>query len=76
MRLSVVVRETFRKAVKNLISQFKKSEVVEHFTKPGIAKSTIYKTITHMQIGGLIKDYEKTGRSTKWTIAKKKQLKR
>ena len=76
MRLSVAERETFRKAVKNLISQFKKSEVDEHFTKQGIAQSRIYKTITRMQIGGPIKDNKKTGHSTKWTGAKKKQLKR
>ena len=75
MRLSLAERETFRKAVENLISQFKKSEVVEHFTKQGIARSNIYNTITRMQIGGQIKDNKKIGRSTKWTIAKKKQLK-
>ena len=50
MGLSVTERENFRKAFKNMISQMKKSEIVEHFTKQGIA-STIYNTINRIQNG-------------------------
>ena len=56
MRLSVTERENFRKAVKNMISQMKKSELVAHFTNQGIARSTIYNTINRIQNGGPTKD--------------------
>ena len=46
MRLSVTERETFRKAVENMISQMKKSDLFAHFTKQGINKNTIYKRST------------------------------
>jgi hypothetical protein len=56
MGLSVSEREAFRKTVKNMISQMAKSDIVAHFTKQGIARSTIYNTINRIQIGDQIKD--------------------
>ncbi|RMZ93676.1 hypothetical protein BpHYR1_008362 [Brachionus plicatilis] len=41
MGLSVSEREAFPKAVKNIISQMTKSELVAHFIKQGISRSTI-----------------------------------
>ena len=76
MRLSVTERETFRKAVKNMISQMKKSYLVAHFTKQGIARRRIYNTINRIQNGEPIKDNKTTGRPTTWTTATKKKLKR
>ncbi|RNA18632.1 hypothetical protein BpHYR1_020238 [Brachionus plicatilis] len=51
MGLSVSEREVFRKTVKNLISQMTKSDLVAHFTKQGIARSTIYNTINQILYG-------------------------
>ena len=76
MGLSGTERESFRKTVKNMISQMKKSDLVAHFTKQGIARSTIYTTINRIQSGEPIKDKKRTGRPTTWTAAKKKKLKR
>ena len=76
MGLPVTERENFRKAVENMIAQMKKSELVAHFTKQGIARSTIYNTINRIQNVGPTKDNKRTGRPTTWTNAKKKKLKR
>ena len=40
MRLNAADREYLRKRVKNLIPQMKKSEIVKHFEKEGIARRT------------------------------------
>ncbi|RNA14414.1 glucosylceramidase 4 [Brachionus plicatilis] len=48
MGLSVSEREAFRKAVKNMISQMTKSDLVAYFTKQGISRSTIYNAINHL----------------------------
>ncbi|RNA43264.1 hypothetical protein BpHYR1_022917 [Brachionus plicatilis] len=53
MGLSVSEREAFRKAVKNLVTQMTKSDLVAHFTKQGIVPSTIYNAINRIQIGDL-----------------------
>ena len=63
MRLSVTERENSRKAVKNMISQMIKSELVAHFIKHGIARSTIYNTINRIQNGGPTKDNKLEKRS-------------
>ena len=49
MRLNVNEREGLRKRVLNLIPQMKKSEIVDHFVKEGLPKSTIYDTINRMR---------------------------
>ena len=49
MRLNVAEREAFRERVKKVISHMKKSEIVEHFTKEGVARRTIYNTIDRLQ---------------------------
>ena len=72
MGLSVTERENFRKAVKNMISQMTKSDLVAHFTKQEIARSTVYNTINRIQIGEPIKDNKRTGGPTIWTAATKK----
>ncbi|RMZ95774.1 hypothetical protein BpHYR1_039458 [Brachionus plicatilis] len=51
MGLPVSEREAFRKAVKTMISQMTKSDLVAHFIKEGIAPSTIYNAINRIQIG-------------------------
>jgi len=63
MRLSVTERENFRKAVKNMISQMAKSDIVVHLTKQGIARITIYNTINRIQNGGPTKDNKLEKRS-------------
>lgn len=76
MRLSVVEREALRKRVKNLIPHTSRSEIVGHFVKEGIARSTIYDTIERMQTTQAITDKKKTGRPSSWTAARKAKLKR
>ncbi len=48
MVLTFTELEALRKRVKILLPQMKKSEIVEHFTKEGIARSTIYATINRI----------------------------
>jgi transposase len=74
MGLSVSERETFRKAVKKMISQMTKSDIVAHFTKQEIGRSTIYNTINRIQIVDWLKDNKRTGRPT--TAPRKKIIKR
>ena len=76
MRLNKTDREEFRRKVKILIPQMKKSEIVNHFQKEGYPRRTIYDSINRMQLGGTINDENKTGRPTSWTPARKNQLKR
>ena len=64
MRLNKTEREEFRKRVKMLIPQMKKSKIVNHFQKEGYRRRTIYDTINRMQLGGKINDKKKTGRAT------------
>jgi hypothetical protein len=53
----------------------KKSEIVEHFCKEGIARQTVYNAIHKLQTVQPIKDNARTGRPTSWTPAKKAKLK-
>ena len=76
MRINVADREYLRKRVQILIPKMKKSEIVKHFEKEGIARQTIYDTINRMQNEGSVKDKKKTGRPTSWTPARKSQLKK
>ena len=76
MKLNVADRENRRKRVKILSPQMKKSVIVRHFEKEGIARRTIYETISRMQNEESIKDKNKTGRPTSWTAARKRKLKR
>lgn len=76
MRLNVAEREAFRERVKKVISHMKKSEIVEHFTKEGVARRTIYNTIDRLQSTRPVTDKKRTGRPTTWTAAKKSKLKR
>ena len=76
MGLLVTERENFRKAVKNIISQMKKSDLVAHFTKQGIARISIYNTFNRIQIGEPIKDNKRTTGPNTWTTATKKKFKR
>ena len=75
MKLNVADRENLQKRVKILIPQMKKSEIVKHFEKEGIARRTIYNTINRMQNEESTKD-KKTSRPTSWTAARKRKLKR
>lgn len=76
MRSTVAKREALRERVKNLIPQMNKSEIVHHFVKEGIARSTVYDAINRMENDQPIKDNKRTGRPTSWTTQKKNRLKR
>ena len=76
MRLSVAEREFFRERCKSMIPQFKKNEIVSHFVKEGIARSTVYKTINRLETDPSITDNKKTGRPLKLTTANRLNLKR
>jgi transposase len=76
MRSTVAIREALRERVKNLIPQMNKSEIVHHFVKEGIARSTVYDAINRMENDQPIKDNKRTGRPTSWTTQKKNRLKR
>ena len=76
MRLSVAQREFLRVRVKNMIPHFKKTEIVSHFVKEGIARSTVYNTIKRLETDPSVKDNKKTGRPAKLTKENKVKLKR
>ena len=56
MRLNKTDREEFRKRVKILIPQLKKSEIVNPFKIEGYPRQTIYDAINHIQLEGTIND--------------------
>ena len=58
MGITDAEREVLRKNVKNMIPQFKKSEIVNHFTK----KEPFTNTIERMKHEGSLKDNLRTGR--------------
>ena len=62
MRITEAEREVLRKNVKNMIPQFKKIEIVNHFRKEGYKERTIYNTIERMEDEGSLKDNLRTGR--------------
>ena len=62
MRITEAEREVLRKNVKNMIPQFKKSEIVNHFKNEGYQERTIYHTIERMEDEGSLKDNLRTGR--------------
>ena len=68
--------EAFRKRLKIVIPSMKKSEIVKHFEKEGIPRSTIYANIERLQSGGSIEDNERNGRPTSWTATRLNQLKK
>ena len=76
MRSTVAKREALRERVKNLIPQMNKSEIVNHFVKERIARSTVNDAINRMENDQAIKDNKRTGRPTSWTTQKKNRLKR
>ena len=56
MRISKAEKEVLRKNVKNMIPQFKKIEIVNHFRKEGYKERTIYYTIERIDDEGSLKD--------------------
>lgn len=76
MRLNVADREALRKKINLMLPQMKKSEVVKHFEKEGIARRTIYASIKRLELGKPMNDKKKTGRPTTWTASRKTRLKR
>ena len=48
----------------------KKTQIVKHFLKEGIARRTIYTTIERLESGKPINDKKRTGRPTSWTPPK------
>ena len=76
MRLTVADREAFRERVKKLIPQMKKSDIVKHFTKEGIARRTVYNAIDRLATNQPTKDKKRSGRPNIWTAANKTKLKR
>jgi hypothetical protein len=74
MSLTVAERGPLRKRVKNMTPQFKKSEIINHFLKEGIARSTIYITLNKLPTSQQIYDKKKTARLNSWTPQKKEYL--
>ena len=72
MRITEAEREVRRKNVKNMIPQFKKSEIVNHFTK----KEPFTNTIERMKHEGSLKDNLRTGRPPVLDTHQRKRLKR
>ena len=62
MRITEAEREVLQKNVKNMIPQFKKSEIVNHFKKEGYKERTIYNTIERMDNEKSLKDNLRIGR--------------
>ena len=75
MRITEAEREVLRKNVKNMILQFKKSEIVNHFKKEGYKERTIYNTIQRMEDEGSLKDNLRTGRPPVLDTHQRKRLK-
>ena len=71
MQINLKEREAFRKRVKKLLPQMKKTQIVKHFLKEGIARRTIYATIERLDSGKPINEKKRTGRPTSWTPPKK-----
>ena len=78
MRITEAEREVLRKNVKNInmIPQFKKSEIVNHFKKEGYKERTIYNTIEGMEEEESLKDNLRTGRPPVLDTHQRKRLKR
>ena len=77
--ISVKEREIIRKHIKNFTVKNPnalRAEIVNHFSKQGIARRTIYNNINKLGTPQPKKDYKKTGRPTSWTSTKSHQLKR
>ena len=62
MCITEAEREVLRKNVKNMIPQFKKTEIVNHLKKEGYKERTIYNTIERMEDEGSLNDNLRTGR--------------
>jgi transposase len=75
-RSTVASREEFRERVKKLTPQMKKSEIVKHFAKEGIARQTVYDAINRLAINQPTQDKKRSGRPTTWTTPRKTKLKR
>ena len=76
MRLNIAEREAFRKRLQYVLPHMKKSEIVQHFVKQGIARTTVYDNIKRLQTKQQIEDKTRTGRPSIWTADKKARLKR
>ena len=71
-------RESLRKSIENYFVKnpnFKKSEIVKHFEKQGIARSTKYLDIKRMASHQGVQDKKRPGRPKKLTPNKLKSLK-
>jgi transposase len=79
MRLNKADREAFRKRLESFFvknPELKKSKIVEHFVKEGIAEKTVYNNIDRLQNHQPIQDKKRTGRPSTWTTKDKAKLKR
>ena len=70
MRLSVGEQNFLRVRVKNMIPQFKKTEIVSHLVKEGITRSTVYNTIKRLETDPSVKDNKKNGSPSKFNQRK------
>ena len=59
-----------------MITQMKKSEIVNHFQKEGYPERIIFNVINRLQHGKSIKEKKRTFRPTSWTTSRNTQLKR
>jgi hypothetical protein len=72
-------RESLKKSIKNYFVKnpnWRKADIVNHFEKQGIARRTVYANINRMTGNQGIQDKKRSGRPTKWTPQKLKNLKR
>jgi hypothetical protein len=79
MPLNKVEREEFRKRVKKLFvknPQMKNNEIVNHFVKEGMARSTVYNAVNRHLNDQPIQDKKRSGRPSSWTTSNKAKLKR
>lgn len=79
MVLNKANREALRRAMKNFFVKnpgCKKTEIVSHFVKQGIARRTIYNNINRLNNGQGIIEKRRTGRPSSLSKKKLKKLKR
>jgi len=79
MIMKIAAREALRNQVKNFTVKnptLKKSIIVEHFLKEGVARRTTYNILNKLQTDSPIKEKPRTGRPTTWSKGNEKKLKR
>ena len=77
MRFNASERESFRNFFEFFFAKnpnIKKSEIVNHFEKEGIAQNTIHDNLKRLQTGQSFSDRKRSGRPTSWNRESKPKL--